>query len=510
MSRPSYYRHPLNYMSICMEPGRPRPVLCGLWSGRLQSRLRHFYSGILIAAVLLAGQVKSAEYFVDKHGIDNNDGLSKEKAFLTVQKGLDALKSSDTLTIGPGEYFESVRRDNLGGPEADTIIRAEIPGTVLLRGDVAAPEFEKVKGYRFVYAAGFDREPQAVNEVDTLTIMETAPNVVELEFAPGGCFYDAGEKKLYISTSDMQPPDYHHYTVSVIKNYGLFLHRPERVVLEGLAACGFNSSDQQAGSPGDYTVSGIMLAGGKNCVIRQCTAFLNANGIFENSAHFTRYEISSNQIPVYGGIIPESTNGPGGNLVEKCRAYGNYSRHSGSGGNILVFNSTNDTIRDCVSYGSATHGIRHYGSIRGPAYMVNLLSWGNVINDLHIKGGTKDGISHGFGYADRCVTLGPLCVVNVSHCIIGQENRYNSNMTPENIRYDLEGCSSRYLDFADPDNLDFRLQATSKFRGKGPDGRDRGAFQYETNIFYVKPGGDDGADGLSAAKAWKTLSRASR
>jgi hypothetical protein len=465
------------------------------------------YASILISILLAAVRLDAAEYFVNKHGSDANDGLAKDKAFITVQKGVDALKTGDTLTIGPGEYFETVKRDNLGGPAADTIIRAEIPGTVLLRGDVPAPEFKKVDGYSYVYAAGFNREPQAVNEVDTLTIMETAPSVVELEFTPGACFYDSAEKKIYISTSDMKAPDKHHYTVSVIKNYGLFLHLPERVTVEGIAATGYNSSDMQAGSPGDYTVSGIMLAGGKKCVIRRCAAFLNANGIFENSAHFTRYEISSNQIPVYGAIIPESTNGPGGNLVEKCLAYGNYSRHSGSGGNILIFNSTNDTIRDCVSHSSATHGMRHYGSIRGPAYMINLLSWGNVINDLHIKGGTRDGISHGFGYADRCVTLGPLHVVNVSRCIVGQENRYNSNMTPENIRYDLEGCSSRYLDFADPDNLDFRLQATSQFRGKSPDGSDRGAFQYETNIFYITPGGDDKADGLSAGNAWETLAR---
>jgi hypothetical protein len=476
-------------------------------------KLRMQMLGMAVSYLFFAAisSTSGVEYFVNKQGNNSNDGLTKEKSFLTIQRGVDAMKEGDTLTIGPGEYFETVKRDNLGGPEAETTIRAEIPGTVLLRGDVAAPEFKPVEGYRFIYSCAFDREVQAVNEVDTLTIMETAPSVVELEFTPGICFYDPGQKKLYISTSDMRPPDAHHYTVSVTKNYGLFLHRPERVIVEGIAATGYHSVDMQAGNPGDYAVSGILLGGGKHCVIRQCVAFLNANGIFENSGFFTRYETNSSGVPVYGLLIPESTNGPGGNLIEKCRAYGNYSRFSGSGGNICIFNSTNDVIRDCVSFGSATHGIRHYGSLRGPAIMINNLSWGNAINDLHAKGGTKDGVSHGFGFAERCVTLGSFHVLNVSHCIIGARNSYNNSPGLDNLllnnHYSPLVPATKGNDFADPDNLDFRLQATSKFRGKSPDGSDRGAFQYETNIFYITPGGDDQADGLSAGKAWKTLAR---
>jgi len=61
-----------------------------------------------------------------------------------------------------------VRRAHLGGPDVSTVIRAEIPGTAVLRGDVPAPAFEKVDGYRFVYAAQLDRAPQAVLEHHTL------------------------------------------------------------------------------------------------------------------------------------------------------------------------------------------------------------------------------------------------------------------------------------------------------------------------------------------------------
>lgn len=60
------------------------------------------------------------------------------------------------MTNLPGEYFERVSRSDLGGPDADTVIRADLPGTVAIRGDMEAPEFRKAEGYRFVYVDDFE------------------------------------------------------------------------------------------------------------------------------------------------------------------------------------------------------------------------------------------------------------------------------------------------------------------------------------------------------------------
>ena len=156
-------------------------------------------------------ELNAMEYFVNKQGSDANEGTSREKAFATIQKGVDALQTGDILTVGPGEYFESVRRKNLGSEEKDPLIRAEIRGTALMRGDMPAPQFRKVEGYRFVYLADFDRPAQAVNEVDTLMTMAKNTNFSGLEYQPGEFCYDAEAKKLYISTTDLEPPDRHLY-----------------------------------------------------------------------------------------------------------------------------------------------------------------------------------------------------------------------------------------------------------------------------------------------------------
>ena len=215
----------------------------------------------------------AAEYFVGKSGNDANDGLSRATAFLTVQKGMDALAPGDTLTIGSGEYFGKVKRADLGSAEKETIIRAEIPGTVLLRGDVRAPAFEKTDGYRYVYAARFDQAPQSVNEVDTLTVFRLAPNRGELDFRPGSYHYDEAGKTLYLSTSDLRDPKNHYYTVPVIPDNGLRLDRPRRVVIEGLAFTGFNANRHFGWSGHQHgVVWGLHLSEPERCVVRECAA----------------------------------------------------------------------------------------------------------------------------------------------------------------------------------------------------------------------------------------------
>ena len=437
----------------------------------------------LVIGSIAALPARGAEYFVNKRGADTHDGKTRGNAFLTIQKGLDALQPGDILTIGPGEYEESTRCDDLGGPDKETLIRAEIPGTVHLRGDVPAPRFRKVDGYRFVYVADFTSEVQAVNEIDTLTILQASTSVTELEFWPGACYHDADRGKLYISSSDLQPPDVHHYTVSVTKGFGLLLTKPKRVVVDGLSMSGFHSSKILQHYPGTHTVWGIMAAGARQCVIRNCTAFLNGGGI----GMFSAYE------------------GEGYNLIEKCQAYANYSKYTQEGGNICGFQSFNDEIRDCYAYLGQPNGIRIYGSgIRGPARMKNCLVWGTSYADIFLKGGQVQK----YGMAENCITLGILHSHNVKNCLIGTINQYNRRPDKDTITYASKARSARSREFADPDNLDFRLQATSTFRNAAPDGTDRGPFPYEPNIFYVRPDGDDQADGLSMRNAWKALSRA--
>lgn len=445
---------------------------------------------ILILTLTIVGlPASAAEYVVSLQGDDANDGSSWQTAFRTIQRGVDALAPGDTLTIGAGEYHEYVYRESLGDYQSDTVIRAERPGTVVLRGDVPGPTFAPVDGYRFVYVADWKQPVEAVFEQDTLTILERGTTIEGLEYQPGSCYLDTEAGKLYISTSDLQPPAHHHYTVSVTPKSGIRFDKAKRVILDGIVTTGFHNYEPQSHYPGNQTVWGILFGGSSGSTVRRCTAYLNG-----------------------GGIATWSTRGDGqegGNLIEDCTAFANYSRYCGEGGNIMSFSSNNDTIRGVYAYLGSPNNIRHYGSgIRGPAILEDSLAWGASYADIFLKGGQVGT----YGLTTGTIALGILHSANIEHSIIGTKNQYNDSpsMTNLNLYRQARSDEQQREAFADPDNFDFRLQATSTFRRAGPRGVDSGPTPYQTNVLYVKPDGDDSANGLSMQHAWQTLAHAFR
>lgn len=456
------------------------------------------------AAALLALSLSSlatssavaVDYYVKKGGDDAKSGTMLGEEFATVQRGVNALKPGDTLTIGPGEYFESVERTDLGDKDHDTIIRAGINGTVTLRGDIPAPKFTHVPGTKFTYAADFDfkGEVPVVNEIDTLAILSRMPNAAELDFVPGTFYHDAKAKKLYVASSDRTPAADHRYSVAVIPKDGLYFVKPKRVTIEGLAFTGFSSmqvihsSRQTSGG-----VWGLFLVSASQCTVRACDAYLNGWGIGLNSAEI----------------------GSGDNVIEYCSAWGNNSMFAnGDMGGITAFAARRDTIRDSTAYLNGGYGINIYGTGGAPpggndggnvpekkSRIMGSLAWGNGLTDFKIKTGYDY-----FHTVENCNATGNIHSTNLVQSLA----KTSGHVVEKSNGYILtadEGKLDPNREFADPANYDFRLQSTSRFRKSGPGGADRGAKPYAANIFYVKTDGDDAADGLSLDTAWKTLAR---
>ena len=439
--------------------------------------------GVLSVVLLLTfcGRgAQAAEYFVNKQGRDTNRGLSPRTAFLTIQRGVEALKPGDTLAIGPGEYAETVRVVNLGKAEQSTLIRAEIPGTVLLRGDRDVElDFRKVAGRRFVYAADCKDDVLSVHEVDTLTALAPAADATALEFGPGRFYHDKGGGTLYVSSSDFRPPSRHCYSMGVLRGDGFQARDSRRIVFEGLAARGFTTPVTKPELC--YPISGFMLRDCEGCVVRGCVALLNESGVTVNNG-----------------------DGHGNNRVEGCRTYAN-------GEGIVGYNPSGETFQDCHCFLNRNYGARFYGTRRGdkPCLFSRLVAWGNPGGDYWFKGkGLSEEGTH--ARAERCVALKDCHIRALSHCVKGSRD-WRGRPHPSNVT--LPDGRERVLafldgEFADPLNFDFRPQATSALRQAGKDSPYRGPYPYTADIRYVSADGNDGSDGLSITHAWKTLRHA--
>ena len=416
---------------------------------------------LFLSAVL---PLRAKEYFVSPAGNDTAKG-TKQAPFLTIQKGVNVLKPGDTLTILPGTYREAVCWQFDGAPGKTTTVRAQIPGTVLLCGDREITGFKAVPGKKNCYAADLAKEPEGVNECDTITMYQKDSSIL-LTPHPlyGAFFHDNAAKKLYISTSDGRDPKFHGITVSEFSASG-FSVVPKKskkvlnVVIDGLCAKGFSTKALSSHS----SVWGIEIRNAEKCEIRNCASYMNEGGITLHDARFSR--------------------------ISNCQAYGNGTTKHVSAGNIVVFRCTDSTIDNCISYKSVTYGIRFYGGGNNNDTISNSISLSDSRGSIWIKP------DNGTNKLVQVFTPSMLACGRSYNCVYGA-NDYD--------RSGKKGPTSLALkkhpvlfgnDFADPWNFDFRLQKNSTLK-KGFAG---------TNVYFVSPAGNDSNDGRSIKSTWKTL-----
>ncbi|MGV3660459.1 MAG: right-handed parallel beta-helix repeat-containing protein [Prosthecobacter sp.] len=419
---------------------------------------------LLVLAVLfvLAAQpgATAAEWFVSKHGNDTATGSSEAAPFATIGKGMTALKPGDTLTILPGEYFEAVQTTASGTAEAPITIRAKIPGSVLMRGDVQLAGFLPVAGVRHVYVAEFRQRVEGVAERSTLRMLTPMLSLAEVEMTLGSYWHDEKAGRLHVHSSDSQTPDAHALCVSVTNDCGLsFIGQSagRHVTIDGLAFTGYNHRDYSTRN-GSRTRWGLMFRNPEHVTVRRCTAFLNSGGI-----HFL--------------------GGGQGCVVEDCHAFANWSRYVDIGNNINGWGVTGATFRRNRVEGfmmdkSTSRGdIVFYSGGDGCVMEENLC----VNAGLMIKGGHKDAIQRGNVTIGRKFYRAPDA----------------TNLQLESLR--VKGLAETY---ADPLNGDFRLQSGAK--------ADAVPLPCRDDVFYVSPQGDDAAPGTSIRQPWRTLAHAAK
>ncbi|NUQ62414.1 MAG: right-handed parallel beta-helix repeat-containing protein [Pirellulales bacterium] len=432
---------------------------------------------LVLAAISVVVRVgAAAEYFVSRSG-DNTDGLSEKTAFSSVGKAIAMLKPGDVLTILPGEYFEAVSARISGDPQAPITIRAERPGTVLLRGDVDAPRFHRAQGLQYTYRADFTPRVEGVVERSTRRIYEPMLSLAEVELAPASFYQDSQAARLYVHTSDSAPPDRHALTVSVTNGFGLLLTPPpgsatvHDLVIDGLSFTGYHAREFPP-EPGSRNRWGLHVVMGERVAIRRSAAFLNIGGIFLLA--------------------------PADSIVEDCCAFGNRSRFLDLGNNILGWSVSDttfhrNTVESFWKSGASTDDITFYGGERYDKKPAR----GVMQANLAIHAGLM--IKGAFGTDTQ----------QTQNIVIGRGAYFYRPPDATNLLLPQHESPQARQIYADPLNFDFRLQSDAPLRGQS-DGKDPGPYPYRDEVFFVSPTGDDSAAGTSLRKPWRTLSHAAR
>ena len=112
----------------------------------------------LVSLLLVVSAAFADTYYVSLSGDDGNDGKSEASAFRTIKKGVQVIQAGDTMIIQSGEYSkERAIVSNSGQKDAPIVIKAEVPGEVVMRGDpddtgllIHSKEHIVVEGIQFI------------------------------------------------------------------------------------------------------------------------------------------------------------------------------------------------------------------------------------------------------------------------------------------------------------------------------------------------------------------------
>lgn len=453
-------------------------------------------------------------YYVRVAGNDAADGLSWERAWRTLSRGIRDLKAGDTLLIGDGEYFEpstldivGVKGGQLGAPNRPIQIMAAPRARVIVTGARLYRDLRKSPGCTHTHETSFEGDDVDVAwESDSQIQLQYAGSRERVEDLPATFWSDPHAKKLYVRFSDGRGPDVHgvrvrgpsigldvrssyvHVKDLWFMNYSsAVMVRPDRsrcgnhVTIED---CAFFATD----------IAGLHIRNTRWCLYKNNYGVRNGErgSIFTQESGLHKVELADNL------IIGNRLFGSAPTLRTQSILH-HYALHHwvGRGRRTYVIDNLFADRLSCwwkpISRAVVVQGNVMAGSFdtNGTLGVIQDKSERIVVRNNTILGSTNWGVeSWGPGGPG-----GDWAAVNKA---------FVNNFHAAGRRETVEAAR-----FADPTYYDYRLQSDSSLIGKAIGGGDRGAFRQPAGrIFYVGPSGNDASDGTSDRSALASLQKA--
>ena len=390
----------------------------------------------------------------------------------------------DTIVLAPGEYRERANFDSSRKPVRDLTMRAAIPGSVVLRGDVEPSKFT-YHGNN-IWKASYPTCPEVVLERDTLTRYNYAGTVSELEAACGTWTYDADSKTIYLRTTDSKEPAKHNLTFGVTPWHGVSIYAtkkngPSNILFEGFAVTGFYSRmqypDQRIASSQKKTPWGLVINSPRgNVTVRNVSAMLNGYGI---------------------GFCYTSIGG----TLDNCRAWGNGNPFGYSGDGVGIFDKNEKcAVINCCGADNTGNDVFLYGGLFAAS---TKFSGNTAYRSIRVKGPKEPGfkvtncVATRFSFLDR--------PRHMENCVATGYVMDGKNMTGKNLIMRFENSLKPDEIFADIDNFDSR-----PMYGVPQKVASRSAHKPSSTLFFVSAKGNDSANGRSVKTAFSSLARAQK
>jgi len=460
-------------------------------------------------------------FYVSVKGDDNGDGLAWDTAWRSLKHGVSRLMPGDTLLIGEGEYIEPGLAIKCSGEAGRPITISSAPGhRVLISGFVHPGPLEKTPGTSCTYEvshklpAGTSPESAGVWEEPAFIKLENAGTLKRVEELPGTFFCDGKEGKIYVRFSDSGGPEKNRLAVTPQKVSGRrdIYQQPGRasVELTGSYVC----------------LRGLHFRGGfaalavfecSNSTVEECSFFATDYAGLSLWRRTNRLLISNNYAirnGIRGGIILDKTGRP----------------QNVDSDTLIIGNRVDSSAPTQRTAGVPVYfAIRSYGWPGHRNHVIN-----NIMNEPEggafrwrgaspagiFQGNVLTGYFHALNWYGDFAQDGSERIIVRNNTMLGGTRVQNFSMDPSgpggnwaaaDIAFynNIVGDRKKTARFADPGNLDYRLQSDSPLAGKAIGGGNPGAFfRQDGRIFYVSPSGVDSSSGTSERLAFRTLSKA--
>ena len=453
-------------------------------------------------------------YHVSVAGNDAADGLSWERAWRTMGRGIRGLRAGDTLLIGDGEYFEpatlevaGAKGGRLGAPGQPIRIMAAPRSRVIVTGARLYRDLRKSPECTHTYETPFEgKDVDVAWESDTQIQLQYAGSRERVEDLPATFWSDAEAKMLYVRFSDGRGPDVHGVRVRG-PSIGLDL-RSSYVHVGGLWFMNYSSAVMVRPDRSRF---------GDHITIEDC-AFSTTDmaGLHIRNTRWCLYKNNHGlKNGERGSIFTQET---GHHKVELAD-------------NLILGNRLFGSAPTLRTQSILHHYALHHWVGRGRrTYVIDSLFadrlscwWKPISREVVVQGNVMTGTFDTTGTL-RAIKDEAERVVVRSNTILGSMNWGVEPWGPGGPGGDWAAVNKAFVNnfhaagrreaieaarFADPAYHDYRLQADSSLVGKALGGGDRGAFRQPAGrIFYVGTSGNDAAEGTSERSAFASLLKA--